>query len=180
MGPLIVLTLRIFVPLAIFRWPLGMGIVVMLLDGTDVILVDAIGYGYFPKVDSFYHQNYHMLDKYLDMYYLFFEFLVSLRWQELLAKWTSVILFIWRTIGFALFELTGMRIILFFAPNLFENFYIFYLAARKIYPEWQIRTKKRLFIVLALLYIPKFGQEYLLHVRQAQPWTWFKGSFLLK
>ena len=178
MGPLIVLLLRIFVPITIFRWPLAAGIVAMLLDGADVILADAIGYGHFPTVDTFYRRNYHLLDKYLDMYYLFFEFIVSLRWQELLARWTSAFLFIWRALGFALFEFTGIRIILFFAPNLFENFYIFYLAARKIYPEWQVRTKKRLFIILAMLYIPKFGQEYLLHVKQAQPWTWFKAEFL--
>jgi hypothetical protein len=32
--------------------------------------------------------------------------------------------------------------------------------------------------VLALLYIPKFGQEYLLHFSEATPWNWFKETIL--
>ena len=111
------------------------------------------------------------------MYYLALELVVSLRWRELLAKWTSVALFVWRAAGFALFELTGLRVILFFAPNMFENFFLFYLIARRVHPGWEVRTLKRLAIALALLYIQKFGQEYFLHVREAQPWEWLKGTF---
>jgi len=32
--------------------------------------------------------------------------------------------------------------------------------------------------VLALLYIPKFFQESILHYRQLQPWGWFRDTFL--
>lgn len=150
----------------------------MLLDGLDVVIADIIGIGNLPIIAEYYNISYHAIDKYLDMYYLFFAFLVSFRWQEHLAKTTSVWLFVWRAVGFVLFEVTKARVFLFFAPNLFENFYLFYLVVKHYKPQWKIKTKKRLFIILFLLYIPKFFQEYLLHVMEAQPWTWFKTKYL--
>ena len=36
----------------------------------------------------------------------------------------------------------------------------------------------RVLVALALLYIPKFFQEYILHYRQLQPWGWFRDTFL--
>lgn len=164
--------------MSIFRYPLAGGIVSMLLDGLDVVIADVIGLGNLPIIAEYYNTSYHAIDKYLDMYYLSFAFLVSFRWRERLAKMTSIWLFIWRAIGFVLFEITKVRILLFLAPNLFENFYLFYLMVKHYKPRWSIKTKKRLFIILFLLYIPKFGQEYLLHVTEAQPWTWFKTKYL--
>jgi len=57
----------------------------VLLDAVDVNIVRIMG-GTFP--------NYQQLDKYLDTYYLFFEFVVSLGWDHRLAKQTSVLLFL--------------------------------------------------------------------------------------
>lgn len=178
MGPIIVLILRILVPFGIFKHPLAFGVICLILDGLDVVLIDALGTGAFPLVDNFYDENYHFIDKILDTYYLTFEMIISLRWKEKLARNTSIILYAWRLVGVILFEITGIRKIIFFAPNLFENFFIFYLVARKKYHDWEIKSFKRLFIILFLLYIPKFGQEYVLHWQEAQPWTWFKARFL--
>jgi hypothetical protein len=39
-------------------------------------------------------------------------------------------------------------------------------------------TVRRALTWLVILYIPKIGQEYLLHVAEAQPWGWFKENVL--
>jgi hypothetical protein len=171
-----VILLRLAVPLLIFRYPLAGGVVALLLDGADVILVELFapiigGQGYFGS-------NYHTLDKWLDVYYLFFLLLISMRWQDMLARRTSILLFAFRMIGVLAFELTGMRKILFFFPNLFENFVLFILFAKRFTPHLIPQTVRQLGMILLLLYIPKFFQEYLLHYAQAQPWQWFKQTFL--
>lgn len=51
-------------------------------------------------------------------------------------------------------------------------------AAVSVKPRWIPTTKKALAWVLFLLYIPKFGQEYLLHFAEASPWNWFKDVIL--
>jgi len=172
---LIVIALRLIIPLTIFRWRLSGSIVSMILDGIDVVLVDLIAnlIGEQPGFGS----QYHALDKWLDTYYLSFELIVSLKWTNTLARNASIALFAWRTIGFIAFELTGIRKILLFFPNLFENFFVYYLFVERFLPKLVPKTKKQLFITLGLLYIPKFGQEWLLHWQQAQPWNWFKTIF---
>ena len=163
-------------PISIFRWPLMGGVVAMLLDGADVILADflakSLGETLVVQLD------YHSLEKWLDMYYLLFEFIVSLKWINRLARNTSVALFVFRTIGFVLFEVTGIRKMLFFFPNLFENFFLYYLAAKRFFPKLVPKTLLQLTAVLVILYIPKFAQEWILHYKELQPWGWFKGRFL--
>lgn len=180
MGSEIIFILRLIVPFLIFRYPLFGGVLAMLLDGLDVVFIEIIGKGTYPQIDSIYDQYYHKIDKYLDMYYLSFAFIVSLKWAEQLARKTSIALFMWRLIGFILFEITQIRWLLFVAPNLFENFYLFYLAARKLSPNWEVKNGQRLAIILTILYIPKFLQEYILHIKEAAPWTWYYENYVQK
>lgn len=168
MGQAIVILVRLLVPLSILRWPLAGGLASMLADAIDVVLIEIIGLGGFD--------HYAALDKGLDMYYLSFEAIVSLHWEPL-ARGTSVALFAYRAAGFAAFEGTQMRVLLLIFPNVFENFYLVYLAIRKIAPAWRL-TPPRLALVLALVTIPKVGQEYLLHYAEAQPWDWIKRHVL--
>ena len=168
MGQLIIVLIRLVVPVSIFRWPLAGGLASMLFDALDVVLIEMIGVGGFS--------NYTALDKGLDMYYLSFELVVSLRWEPL-ARWTSVALFAYRAVGFVVFEATQVRVVLLVFPNVFENFYLAYLAVRKVAPAWQL-TPRRLAALLALVTIPKLGQEYLLHYAEAQPWDWIKRHVL--
>lgn len=170
-GQVAVILLRLVVPLLILRWPLAGGILAMLLDGADVILVDLFGPG---GMGPFYHA----IDKYLDLYYLGLELLVSLRWVERLPRLASVALYAYRLIGVIAFELTGVRLLLVFFPNLFENWFIFYLVRCHFFPRLRLDTWPRLLAALGLLYIPKFFQEYILHYRQLQPWGWFRDTFL--
>ena len=167
----IVVLLRLVVPLLILRRPLVGGLLCMLLDGADVIIVDLLGPG---GMGTFYHA----LDKYLDLYYLGLEALVSLRWKERLPRRASVGLYLYRLVGVIIFELTGVRLVLVFFPNLFENWFLFYLVRCRLFPRLRLDTWPRVLAALALLYIPKFFQEYVLHYRQLQPWGWFRGTFL--
>lgn len=169
-GPLIVILLRLLLPLLIFRFRITGAIVAMAADALDVITITFLNRGEFS--------SYHTTDKYLDMYYLTIEGYVSLSWKNTLAKRTSVVLFVWRVIGFVLFELAHVRALLFFFPNLFENFFLFYIFNKRFAKKDLVSSRKRLFIILVLLLIPKLAQEYFLHVYEAQPWKWFRFNVL--
>ena len=172
----IVIVLRLIVPVSIFRWPLAGGVVSMLLDGVDVILVDVLAN--LLGEESGFGDTYQTMDKSLDVYYLSFEFLVSLRWKLKLARNTSIALFVYRVAGMAAFALTGARILLFVFPNLFENFYLYYLMVARFYPRLVPTTPRQLAVVLPVLYIPKLAQEYMLHFAELKPWSTFKDTFL--
>lgn len=171
----IVIAVRVILPLSIFRWPLVGGIASMIVDALDVILVDIIAnlIGEEPGFGS----NYQEIDKPLDLYYLTFEFIVSLRWATL-ARNTSIALFALRVVGMIAFTLTGARILLFIFPNLFENWYLYYLITVRWYPRLVPANARQLAIVLVALYIPKIAQEYVLHFAEFKPWSTFKDTFL--
>ena len=170
-GQAVVVLLRLATPLLIPRLPLTGGVLAMLLDGADVIIVDLFGPGGMGPL-------YHALDKYLDLYYLGLEALVSLGWAEAAPRRASIALYLYRLVGALAFELTGIRLLLVFFPNLFENWFLFYLARCRFFPRLRLDTWPRALVALALLYIPKFFQEYILHYRQLQPWGWFRDTFL--
>lgn len=169
LGPLIVLSLRLLIPLSILRWPLVGGIVAMLIDAFDVVLLTYIGRGDFP--------DYHMIDKWMDMYYLTIELWVALKWKYALARRTAAALFVYRIVGFVGFELTHIRLWLFIFPNMFENWFLFYLIYTK-FKKPETLTVRRVGMWLAILLVPKMAQEYVLHFAQMQPWVWFSSTFL--
>src|ERR1700675_4948769 len=120
MAVIIVIALRLVVPLSILRWPLAGGLLSMLLDAIDVILVDAIAsvLGEPGEFGPFYAQ----IDKWLDLWYLSLELVVPRRWSETLIRRAAMGLFVWRLVGVILFEVTASHPLLFVFPNLFENF----------------------------------------------------------
>ncbi len=166
-GPLIVSVIRLLVPLSIFRWQLGGAIASVIADALDVVFVGAIGKGNYP--------DYSRIDKLLDTYFLSIMLFKSLKWEPL-AKATSICLFVYRFIGFVLFELTGLRWLLLVFPNLFEFFYLFWAARNHYFPKYEL-TKKRLAVILLLLLIPKLAQEYVLHYLKFGPWNWINTHF---
>jgi hypothetical protein len=170
-GQIVVIALRLLVPLLIPRFRFWGAVAAMLLDGTDVIIVEFFSTGGMGD-------HYHQLDKILDLYYLGIEFWVSLKWTESLPRRVSIGLFAYRLIGVALFEVFGERWLLFVFPNLFENWYLFVAGRDEFVPTYRLHTVRRVVIWLVVLYIPKIAQEYLLHVAEAQPWGWFKEDVL--
>jgi len=171
-GTIAVIILRLVVPFSILRWPLAGFAAAWLLDVFDgplasIISSDniAFGHGFFSGDDAL---SYNVLDKWLDLYFLFFAFLVSLRWQNALARRANIALFWLRAAGVALFSLTGYRYILFIFPNLIELFYPYYLITKRWFPRFSPDTLKKLLLILAILLIPKLINEYIVHVRQFQ------------
>lgn len=163
---LVVIVLRLLVPLLILRWPLLGGVLALLLDTLDVVILDPFG-GMGP--------HYHQLDKVLDLYYLSLEAWVAWHWTDRVPRLVAVGLFGWRLLGVVLFELTGVRWLLLVFANLFELWFLFVLLVRSRLPRvplarWRVATAW-----LVVLSLPKLGQEYLLHVAEAPTWTWIKN-----
>lgn len=174
MPALIVIGLRIVLPLTILRWPLAGGILALVIDGTDVIMVDAIAraLGQPGEFGPFYAQ----IDKWLDTYYLAIEAIVVRRWPETLLRRTAWALFGWRLVGVVLFELTAVRPLLVVFPNLFENFYLYVLVVRRWFPRLLPTRPITVALVLVALLIPKELQEYVLHQEELHPWQWLRQT----
>lgn len=158
-GLILILALRLLVPLTIFKWPLPGAIASLIVDALDTNIVKPFG------VEI---PNYTVTDKYLDVYYLSIELVVSLKWLNSLAKRTSILLFVLRLIGFAGFQVTGEQAWFFIGPNLFENFFLFYLLLLTFGIETKqkrwLSSYKRLFVALFILWLLKLPQELILHV----------------
>jgi hypothetical protein len=169
-GQIIIIALRVIVPLLILRRPLAGGIIAMALDALDVVVVEWISAGGMGP-------HYHSIDKILDLWYLGLEAWVAWHWRERIPRLIATWLFAWRVLGVVLFELTDQRWLLFAFPNLFENWFLFVLIVWKWFPRVRLDTWRAALIWLGVLYIPKLGQEYLLHVAEAQPWDWIKRQF---
>ena len=169
-GQLVVIGLRLVVPLLILKRPLAGGIIAMLLDALDVVIVEWFGPGGMGD-------HYHSIDKVLDLYYLGLEAWVALSWTERLPRLTAISLFVYRVAGVIVFELTNWRPALFLFPNLFEHWFLFVLVRNKWFPNLRLDSWGRIALWLVILYIPKLGQEYQLHVAEAQPWDWIKSTF---
>ena len=160
-GLIIIFGLRLLVPLTIFRWPLWGGLASLAIDALDVEITKPLGV-HIP--------NYILTDKYLDTYYLTIELIVSLRWINKLAKNTSILLYFWRFLGVLAFQLSGEERWLFFTPNLFEYFFLFFVIMQMLGKEtstksW-LNSPKRLVTVLFLLLISKMPQEFVLHLHK--------------
>lgn len=94
---------------------------------------------------------------------------VSLGWTERLPRLVSIGLFAYRLLGVVRVEIYGVRWLLFLFPNLFENWFLFVAGRDRFVPAFRLDMVRRVVTCLMALYIPKNGQEYLLHVAEAQP-----------
>lgn len=163
-SPFLVVFLRLLAPFSLFLNK-GFGIVsCVLLDIYDLPIL-----GLLKSPNLFWGIEYHLVDKVLDVWYLFFFFLLSLKWQDKLAKRTSGFLFFWRVIGVGGLLLTQERSSLLFFPNIFENFFLFYIIAKATSPKFEIKTISFLFWILLFVGIPKIFQEYLGHHLELSP-----------
>lgn len=170
-GELIVVSIRLLLPLLILRyWLLG-GIVAMVADALDVVTIELVGLGGFGN-------HYEQTDKLLDSYYYCLELIVAWKWANPWVRLPAVILFGYRMVGAAMFEMSGLRALLIAFPNLFENWWLYCVVVMKWFPNLVPRTWRSTLIPLTLLLIPKLAQEYLLHVMEAEPWDWMKRNIL--
>lgn len=168
-APLIVIIIRTLIPFTILKWPLGGMVLAILADISDAMVFEKFGVGYVGV-------DYHQADKFFDIYYLFFAFLVVHRWKNTLARRTAKALFLWRFAGFVAFEFTGLQSIFLIAPNIFEHFYLFWAVIIRFFPSFKL-TPLRLLLVLFVLGFPKIIQEYLMHYKYpGQTWYFFRDN----
>jgi len=163
-----IIILRSLIPFTILRFPLLGGFLAMIADGIDIMFYEAFGYGFLTGVP------YHYIDKVFDMWYLFFEFIIILRWTDITAKNTGKVLFFWRLAGFFVFMIFGFRQAFFFAPNIFEYFFLAMLIIWKLKPKFKLK-KKSLIIILLITGIPTIIKEYIYHFAYTDKvWIFFK------
>lgn len=174
---LIVIGLRLVLPLTILRWPLAGGLLSLVVDAIDVILVDAIAavLGQPGEFGPFYAQ----IDKWLDLYYLGLELTIVRRWPEDVPRRMTTALFGWRLVGVVLFEITAYRPLLVVFPNLFENVYLYVLVVRRWFPRLMPVTVGQNVLVALVLLVPKEVQEFVLHYEQLHPWQWLRENLIL-
>lgn len=165
---IIIALIRLLVPLTIFRWRFWGVVLSIAADASDVMIMEKFGFGPFTG------QVYNGYDKLFDIYNLFIEFLMVLKWSNPLAKRTGAALFAWRMIGAAIYEMTHLRSMLFFAPNIFEYFYLAVAGLEKYVPKFRLDSAKKLIIILLIVGIPNIAKEYYMHYLELNPWIFFK------
>jgi hypothetical protein len=86
---------------------------------------------------------------------------VALRWQGL-ERAVAVGLYVFRLVGFAVFEVTGERAVLLLFPNVFELWFLVMVAIHRLRPG-TVLPPVATALVLAGLVVVKELQEWALH-----------------
>lgn len=149
---LVIAAIRIAGSLPVLRWPLAGGLLAVLIDLSDLLLRDALDLGGVG--------DYQSLDKWLDQVYLGAFLVVAWRWGDP-ARSIAAVLYVYRLAGFALFELTGERLLLLVFPNVFELWFLLVAAAGPAGVAGWSRT--RIAVVLLALTAVKEVQEWAIH-----------------
>lgn len=180
---IIIAIVRMLGSLPVLVWPFPGAIIAILTDLSDLFLMDGLHLGGVDDYQSF--------DKWLDQVYMLTFLIVALRWQAA-PRNIAVILYVYRLMGFAAFEITGERDILLAFPNVFEYWFVFVAGLKQFGfegsgPE-RLRglfpyryTRSQLAVVLPVLLTAKLAHEYMLHVGrffddftafEAVEWIW--------
>lgn len=150
---LVVAAFRIAGSLPVLRWPLAGGLLAILVDLSDLLLIDVLDLGGVP--------DYQRLDKVLDLVYMAAFLAVALRWTGMDRR-VSIVLFAYRMVGFVAFEFSGDRALLLLFPNVFEPWF---LLVALLHHRWNPVpwTGRTLTAGLAGLLAVKEIQEWALH-----------------
>ena len=175
---LIIAAARIAGSLPVLRWPLAGAIVAMVVDLSDLFMMNLIHLGGVKGYQSF--------DKWLDQVYMLTFLAVALRWHGAPQK-IALALYAYRMLGFVAFEVTDDRDVLLFFPNVFEFWFVFVAGIKQFGLEGPAPSAasrvpgSRLLVpfryswgqvmsISALLLAAKLLQEYAIHVGR-----WFDG-----
>ncbi len=150
----IIAAVRLLGSLPVLRWPLAGGIIALLADLSDLFLMDSLHLGGV--------RNYQAFDKWLDQAYLATFLATALRrWPGTPGR-TAALLYVYRLVGFAVFEATGERDLLLLFPNVFEFWFLFAAAIERFGLKFRY-SRKEVALALAGLTAAKEFQEYALH-----------------
>jgi hypothetical protein len=167
----VVLGLRLFIPLAIPKYPLPAGILCLVIDGLDKGIFQA-----FTDMNLDWYQGY---DKALDIYYLAIAYLATMRnWVNLPAFGMSRFLWYYRLVGVLLFEFSQIRAMLLLFPNTFEYFFLFYEGVRTRWNPKRLSLGAVIGAAFAIWVFIKVPQEYWIHVAQLDFTDTFKEVVL--
>ena len=144
---------RVAGSLPVLRWPFYGAVLAILVDQSDLFMMNLIQLGGVDDYQSF--------DKYLDQVYIACFLIVALRWEGL-DRGVALALYAYRLAGFVAFEVTQSRDVLLLFPNFFEFWFLF--VAAKLQFGWQESLRgRRLAVVVTGLVALKLFQEYAIH-----------------
>jgi hypothetical protein len=159
---LIIAAVRILGSLPVLRWPFYGAIIAILVDQSDLFMMNLLDLGGVTDYQTF--------DKYLDQVYMALFMVVAWRWWGV-ERNVAAGLYVYRLVGFVVFELTQSRGLLLFFPNLFEFWFVFIAARRQF--GWQARLplaprmddgwNTPLIALVGGLVALKLFQEYAIH-----------------
>ena len=150
---LIIAAARVLGSLPVLRWAFIGGIVALLVDQSDLFMMNLIDLGGVTHYQPF--------DKYLDQVHMLTFLAVALRWEGV-PRTIAVGLYGYRMVGFLAFEMTGSRDVLLFFPNVFEFWFLF-VAGLKYFKVDFDYSRTQLAVCGAVLLPAKLFQEYALH-----------------
>ncbi|MFC1780235.1 hypothetical protein ACFLY9_00895 [Patescibacteria group bacterium] len=154
---IIVVLLRLVSPFLILRQPM-LGIIICILF--DIIDFTILLFGNIRVDKSILHKQYQRFDKLLDHYYLsfIFAYIVLNSSQSIIT--VATILYVFRSIGLLIFEISKKRILLILFPNYFENFCIIFLLLSNFHLRL---TGHVIILMLVTSIITKVPQEFFIH-----------------
>ncbi|MBM04653.1 MAG: hypothetical protein CL766_07735 [Chloroflexi bacterium] len=153
---IIIIIFRLIGSFAVFIHPFYGAISVILIDFSDLILMN------FLKLGGV--SNYQTLDKILDISYMITFLIIMLRFNKR-ERYIGYSLFIYRIIGVIIYEISKSRIILFIFPNFFEV-WIIGISALNLSKNHSRLTKKNIYLLIIPLFAIKIFQEYILHINK--------------
>lgn len=161
--PWYITPIRLLIPFIILRYPLLGIIASMLADGVDWQFIDVL-----TPADTVIYQSW---DKMIDLYYWLFILWIVRSWKDIWAKRVAFGLFTYRLVGMIWFWISDWRPILFFFPNIFENFVVLSLIIFLINKGTKLGLNSLgKALMLTVVIVPKFINEYFQHLLGHQPW----------
>ena len=146
---LLILLILLAGSLPVLRWAFVGALLAIVIGLSDLFIRELIDLGGVP--------DYQRFDKRIDVIYLLTFLVVALRWRGT-ARSVAVSLFAYRLLGFAVFEFTDRRSLLFF-PNIFE----FWFLSVASLPYWRPQfafTRPGTAVALVALTALKLVHEY--------------------
>jgi hypothetical protein len=156
---LAVVSLRLFIPLLIFKYPLPAILACLVIDAADQTI--------FQNRTDLDLTNYQGYDKALDVYYLSMAYLSTFRnWKDPFAARAAQFLWYYRLVGVVAFELSQVRTLLLIFPNTFEYFFIAYEFVRLAWDPARLNHRQIIKLAAFIWIFIKLPQEWWIHVAQ--------------
>jgi hypothetical protein len=150
---IIIAVVRVAGALPVLRWAFAGALIAIAVDLSDLFQMNLLDLGGVS--------DYQALDKWLDVSYMLTFLVAALRWGGP-ARTIAIALFVFRTVGFAAFELTGERWVLTAFPNAFEFWFLLIAWMRHYRPAAELDLRHALLWLIPVVVL-KEAHELVLH-----------------